>query len=198
MNSGETAFTTNGQFGTYLEVSLTVDESGNVQFESETSDYVSSAEAEPEVKNYPQRVDQFWPGPRPDETNAINVVVRFDTNPQEVNWELAQQQSGGGWTTLKSFTGALEGVANDRIVTPFTGLTEGWYRFTINDSGGDGICCSNRRGWVALNAYLLSTRRSGRAWGSAGEFGSGTEVYLQMNSRGFVNRISTDAPPAAA
>lgn len=196
-NSGKTVYSNDGKFGRFREVNFTVDASGNVKLDGETSNYISSAEASPEVKNYPQRLDMDWPGPLPTDPFSINVVVKFDTFPKEDSWELAQL-SGSSWTTVDSFDGATEGVASSEVVTPLTGLKEGWYRFSIKDTGNDGICCNFRRGWVALTGYLLATRRSGLIWGNSGEFGSGTEVYLQMNADGFFNRVSKDPPPNTA
>ena len=196
-NTGEIIYENDGNFGEFVQVTLEVNSNGEVQFVSETADFDNSWEGHDAVPNYPQAVDQTWPGPKPDSTNSLFVNVKFDRFPEELSWELSVSSSGGSWTVLESFDGGVDGIHNDLVSIQVNDLEPNWYRLVFKDSGGDGICCAYRRGWMAVTGYILATRRSGLVWGNNGEFGESIEVYLQVNSAGMVNRLTLEPPTIA-
>jgi len=186
----------NGQFGKYIQITVEVKDNGEVVSKGETTDYKNSWERAEVVPNYPQVVDQVWPGPLPDQPKSIFVNVKFDKYPEETSWELSKA-SGSAWTSIKKFSGKTDGVRSDELSVQLNDLEASWYKLVFTDSGKDGICCTYRRGWVAVTGYILATRRSGLVWGNNGEFGAEVFVYFQMNSAGMVNRLSMDAPTIA-
>ena len=187
------------EFGAYLELKFELDEAGKLTFKSKDTDYENSWESAAAVPNYPQQVDQSWPGPLPTIKGSLIVNIKFDRFPDQIDWTFSKRGSTGDYTELTSFDGATEGVSNDMVSTqiPADQLGEGWYKFAIVDGSGDGICCTFRRGWVAITGYILSTRNAGLVWGNNGEFGSGTEIYMLMNSKGYIKRITADASVVA-
>ena len=194
--SGATVYESDSSFLTYMQARFQVKNDGTIEFLRETTDYENSWEGAEEVKNYPQNVDQAWPGPKPGDKGSLNINVKFDRFPEDDTWELSQYNDGS-WDTMETFDGNSGGAHNDLVSTQLTGLEPNWYKFSMRDANGDGICCEYRRGWVAVTGYLLATRRSGLVWGSNGEFGDGFDLYLQINSAGMVNRISYDEPAIA-
>lgn len=193
--NGETiVYENDGQFGPFVQVKFTIENDGTLVFVEETGSFDNSWEGADDVPNYPQNVDQAWPGPKPTDPFQMNVNVKFDKHPEETSWVLSSLGTDGSWNVEETFDGATDGVHNDLLSIQFTNLQPTWYKLDIDDSAGDGICCVGRRGWVAVTGYLLATRRSGLVWGSNGEYGSGIEIYLKMNSDGMVNQMSFEAP----
>jgi hypothetical protein len=197
--NNQVVYSDTGEFGAYLGLKFKVDEAGKISFVGEDSNYVNSWEKLEAVSNYPQVVDQFWPGPLPSIKGALNINVKFDKFPEHVKWTFAKRGTDGAYTDVTSFDGAIDGITNDLVVTEMLAgqLGEGWYRLKITDSSGDGICCSFRRGWATVTGYLMATRKAGMVWGSNGEFGGGLEIYINMNAKGFVVR-TTDNPSIVA
>jgi PKD repeat protein len=73
--------------------------------------------------------------------NRIDVSITFDDYPGEVSWTITDDDGqdvylGGPYTSLDAGSTVEEHVC----------LVEGCYTFTINDSYGDGICCTTGDG----------------------------------------------------
>lgn len=184
-----------GEFKQYLSLKFKMDEAGKVTSEGEDTEYENSWEQLEEVANFPQTVDQFWPGTRPIVKGALNVNIKYDKFPEHIKWTFEKRGANGAYTALTSFDGAVDGVSNDLVVTQLapTQLGEGWYKFKITDSGNDGICCTFRRGWATVTGFLKATRKSGMVWGSNGEFGGGVEIYIKVDAKGYVERTTDNA-----
>jgi len=188
-----TEYENDGKFGRYFSVKFEVTNDGKVTYLSETDDYVNSWEGAEDVPNYPQLVDQAWPGPLPANPGSININMKFDKYPNENSWVL-EKYVVDSWSEIESFNGETEGLHNDLVATELTGLNAGWYKVTFYDSGNDGICCLYRRGWMAVTGHLLATRQSGLVWGNNGEFGSKMELFFQIDEAGMVKRLALDEP----
>jgi hypothetical protein len=187
------------EFLGYLSLKFKMDDAGKVTFEGKDEEYENSWEQAEDVANYPQTVDQFWPGVVPIVRGALNVNVKYDRFPEHIKWAFAKKGSNGDYTDLTSFDGAVDGITNDLLVTEILAnqLGEGWYRFKITDSSSDGLCCEFRRGWVTLTGFLKATRNSGMIWGSNGEFGAGVEIYIKMDAKGYAVRTTDNASAAS-
>lgn len=180
------------QFGEFVSGSFSISNSGEVTFNGETTEYLSSWELSPEPANYPQNNDQSWPGPKAQNNGELNINIKFDRFPGEISWTL-KKLAGSGWTEVEAFDGNADGTHNDLLSTQFVDLADGWYEYQVNDSGNDGICCSYRRGWVSMTGKLLATRKSGLVWGNNGEFSGGASVYMKLQN-GFWVQISETSP----
>jgi len=91
----------------------------------------------------------------------VTVSITFDNYATEVSWQLNDANgnavlSGGGYS----------GSNNNSTITESACLPEGCYDFVINDTYGDGICCSYGRG-----AYSV-TDAAGTILASGGEYAS--------------------------
>jgi hypothetical protein len=188
-------YTGRGEFQIYQSLKFKMDAAGKVTYEGENKEYENSWERFEEVANYPQSVDQYWPGLLPTVRGSLNVNIKFDKFPQNIKWTFQKRSTSGAYTTVASFDGAVNGIKNDLVVTelPAAQLGEGWYKFKMTDSSNDGICCNFRRGWAAVTGYLRATRKAGMVWGDNGEFGSGVEIYIKVDARGFVERYTDNA-----
>ena len=94
-------------------------------------------------------------------TNAVMVSITLDNYPVETSWTI-KDASG---TTVAS-GGTYGGEANGSTVDIEACLVDGCYDFTINDSYGDGICCSYGSGSYTVTSDG-STLASGGAFGSS-------------------------------
>jgi len=173
--------------------------SGVFRFITQSYDYENSWEAFDAV-NHPPTYDQEWPGPMPLASTrfVMTVNVKFDAYPDEISWQLERSNGPGTgtWTSIRSLNGADTEGANSALVSvEVSGLTgDTWHRFWINDRSGDGICCTFRRGWVSLTAPIVTTQQNGLVWGNNGEFGNQVEVYIFVNSDGFVSQVAYTDP----
>jgi hypothetical protein len=77
---------------------------------------------------------------------TINLELKTDNNPQQTTWQVLNQNSqvifsGGPYT----------GQPNTVIQQALNFQQSGCYRFVINDSGNNGICCLSGNGYVTLS-----------------------------------------------
>jgi hypothetical protein len=107
------------------------------------------------------------------DTNTINIVsppvttywarliLHTDNAPQQTTWDVKNSSGtivdSGGPYTLSGHTYI------DTVHLPYLGC----YTFTIYDSGGDGICCSNGTGVYYLYTSTGVEIRSGASFGSS-------------------------------
>lgn len=186
-----------GDYGIYLKVVFDMDTQGNLVFVTETSNYEASWEAY-DAPNSPPSIDPDWPGAMPTANrNAVMINVKFDAYPGETTWQF-QSYTLGEWRTIKSFSGVEDGVHNELVSVEVEAISEGWYRYAIQDSQNDGICCRYRRGWISITGPIITTQAQGLVWGNNGEFGSSFDVYIRMNSDGFLDRVSYTDPMATS
>lgn len=90
-------------------------------------------------------------------TSEVTLTLVTDNYGSETTWSLTNSSG----TAVASGTG----YGNNQTITETFTLADGCYDFTINDSYGDGICCSFGNG-----SYLLT--KGGTTLASGGSFGS--------------------------
>merc|ERR1712194_682926 len=86
-------------------------------------------------------------------TFSVKVAVKTDNYPSETSWDLVNQCDGTG-TIGASKSYSSTGTFEDEYCLPAAK-----YKFTINDSYGDGICCNYGIGSyeVSLNGGVTKT-----------------------------------------
>jgi hypothetical protein len=77
--------------------------------------------------------------------NEVTLAITFDNYPEETSWSL--QTDGGTTVASGSYSTAN---ADGSTITETLCLPDDCYTFTINDSYGDGICCSFGNGSYTL------------------------------------------------
>lgn len=102
----------------------------------------------------------------------VDLSITFDNYPEETSWNI--KNSGG--TTVQSGGTYASQPDGSTINLSFT-LAAGDYTFTINDTYGDGICCSYGNG-----SYTLSSGTTTIATG--GSFGSSASTAFCVNGGG--------------
>lgn len=90
----------------------------------------------------------------------VVVTINLDNYPEETSWTITN--SGGG---VVASGGTYGSQPDGSTVTITNCLPDGCYDFTINDSYGDGICCSYGNG-----SYTVTT--GGSTVASGGAFGA--------------------------
>ena len=98
--------------------------------------------------------------PCPCTGTEITVTITFDNYPEETSWTIT---NAGG--SVVASGGTYGGQPDGSTLTITECLADGCYDFTINDSYGDGICCTYGSG-----SYTVSG--DGNTLASGGTFGS--------------------------
>jgi len=75
----------------------------------------------------------------------VNLEIMTDNNPNQTTWQF--KNSAG---TIVASGGPYTGQPNTLIQQVINFNEMGCYRFVINDSGGDGICCTSGNGYYEL------------------------------------------------
>ncbi len=108
----------------------------------------------------------------------VNLRITFDNYPEETSWEIRNDNnqlvySGGTYTSQ----------ADGSTINISRSLEEGCYTFIINDTFGDGICCTYGNGSYALTDSSNITLLSG------GDFNAqeSKNFCIGSNSRSFVD-----------
>jgi hypothetical protein len=111
----------------------------------------------------------------------VTLTLTFDNYPEETSWTI--KNSGG--TTVAS-GGTYPSQPDGSTINVTNCLAAGTYTFTINDSYGDGICCTYGNGSYTLKDAAGNTLASGSSFttskshtftiGGTGKEGRG-EVY---------------------
>ncbi|MEO0776612.1 MAG: M43 family zinc metalloprotease [Bacteroidota bacterium] len=96
----------------------------------------------------------------PCNANEITITINLDNYPEETTWSLLNSAD----VTIAS-GGPYGNLADGSTVIEFACIDNGCYDFIINDSYGDGICCSYGTG-----SYEV-TDASGGVLASGGQFG---------------------------
>ena len=93
---------------------------------------------------------------------TLTVNVKYDKFPQELGWKIIDT------VTLKTVVNYPAKTFYDpyKYLTGYVTLTQGRkYKLVMKDSFGDGICCTNGKGYIEVIAgsrYLVSI------WGDIG------------------------------
>lgn len=104
--------------------------------------------------------------------NEIAVTINFDNYPEETSWAITNSSG----TTVAS-GGTYASQADGSTLTIDECLPDGCYSFTINDSYGDGICCSYGNG-----SYSVSG--GGTTYASGASFGSSESTDFCLGNSG--------------
>ncbi|MEQ9209686.1 MAG: M4 family metallopeptidase, partial [Pseudomonadales bacterium] len=88
--------------------------------------------------------------------SPLALSITFDNYPEETSWTV--KNSGG--TTVAS-GGTYGSQADGSTLNLNINLTAGDYTFTINDSYGDGICCSYGSGSYTLSSGSTTIKTGG-------------------------------------
>ncbi len=101
--------------------------------------------------------------PCPCSASPLTLTITFDNYPEETSWTVKNSSN----TTVAS--GGTYGSQPDgsTINIPITLGTAGNYTFTINDSYGDGICCSYGSGSYTLKDANNSVIATGGQFGTS-------------------------------
>lgn len=113
--------------------------------------------------------------------SAVVLSLTLDNYPSETSWSLTD----GSGNTIASGNGYSNKGAT---VTESFDLADGDYTFTINDSYGDGICCSYGNG-----SYTL-TDGAGTQIVTGGDFGSSESTSFCISGSGGGNPGGGDMP----
>lgn len=100
------------------------------------------------------------PPPPGCDDNVVAITLNFDNYPEETSWQLTNSSG-----SVVASGGTYGGQADGSTLVIEECLADGCYDFTINDSYGDGICCSYGSG-----SYTVTN--SGNTLASGGAFGS--------------------------
>lgn len=95
----------------------------------------------------------------PCDGNRVTVQLTFDNDPDETSWTIVDENSN-----VVAAGGPYPDAADGSTLSVEVCLPDGCYDFIIEDSFGDGICCSNGNG-----SYLV-THEDGTVYASGGSF----------------------------
>lgn len=107
----------------------------------------------------------------------ISVTLVFDKYSSETSWTL---KNSSGETVM---SGGSYNQGNGETITVTECLPIGCYNFTINDTYGDGICCSYGNGSYKITGANNQTIASGGSFGS-----SETKEVCLTSARSTVNK----------
>jgi Zn-dependent metalloprotease len=155
---------------TYLSTSSTFADARSGAIQSAIDLFGAGSAEEIAVTNawYAVGVGQPY-GPPTCYGGTVNLTLITDNYGSETSWTL--KNSGG--TTLYSGSG----YGNNQTINETFNLADGDYTFTIDDSYGDGICCSYGNG-----SYTLES--GGTTIATGGAFGSSETVNICIDNGG--------------
>lgn len=104
-------------------------------------------------------------------SNSLALTIVTDRYPRETSWSL--KNSAG--TTVASKSAGSYTSSNRTYTQNITGLAAGDYTFTINDTYGDGMCCSYGNGSYTLKSGTTTVA-------SGGNFGSTQSTSFCVNA----------------
>jgi endonuclease I len=124
--------------------------------------------------DHPEYVTYIWGGSTPPPagfSSPVTLTLVLDNYPAETSWNV-KNASG---TILSSGSGyTVKGATITKSIT----LATGDYTFTINDSYGDGICCTQGNG-----SYTLKDA-SGTQIATGGNFTTSEQVIFTISTSG--------------
>lgn len=103
--------------------------------------------------------------------NVLRLTLQLDSMPSDISWKL---ENSTGATIASS---PLFALSNDygALIQRSVCLDTGCYKFTINDLGGNGLCCDNGSG------YYMLTNANGDTLALNSAFGSSDTTFFCMN-----------------
>ena len=130
---------------------------------------------------YAVGVGAAYSGPPTCVSGQVTLTIVLDNYPEETSWSVTDS---GGATVASG--GTYGSQPDGSTVTETLNLNAGDYNFIINDTYGDGICCSYGSGSYSL------TDTGGGTIGSGGSFASSESVAFCIDGGG----ADTQAPSA--
>ncbi|NHN26949.1 T9SS type A sorting domain-containing protein [Flavobacterium jejuense] len=109
----------------------------------------------------------------------VNINFVFDNYPEETSWQILNSSN-----QVVESGGTYGSQADGSSLTITKCLAAGCYTFKINDSYGDGICCSYGNG-----SYSVTS--NGSTLASGGSFGSSESTNFCVGTSGLISNIST-------
>jgi len=187
---GTELWSTSGQFGWFYEIEFYILNNGDAHLRKRGVHYRPSTW--PDFEQMVAPVNKpFWPGTLPT-ANAGVVVVNIETDdyPEELSWTLDYRPDvTQTWQSVKTWDGSGGGYRSLES-TEVTGLSQGWHRFIVRDSEGDGSCCQYGAGYVSLTGPLAANQQKGLVWGNDGMFWGLDTVYFLVDSNGEISEVS--------
>lgn len=107
----------------------------------------------------------------------VTVSITFDNYPEETSWQITNSSG-----SVVASGGTYPSQPDGSTLNVTTCLDAGCYNFTINDSYGDGICCSYGNG-----SYTVS---GGSSTLSGGNFGSSETQSFCVGGARMANNIA--------
>ena len=102
----------------------------------------------------------------------LELELQHDSYPEDISWEFKNSatgevlMSGGGYTVANSF--------HEEVL--YCSANDGEFIFKINDSWGDGLCCSEGNG-----GYKIKDQ-DGNILANGGAFGSGEQKLISVTA----------------
>ena len=109
----------------------------------------------------------------------VNINFVFDNYPEETSWQILNSSG-----QVVESGGTYGSQADGSSLTITKCLAAGCYTFKINDSYGDGICCSYGNG-----SYSVTS--NGTTLASGGSFGSSESTNFCVGTSGLITDVST-------
>lgn len=109
----------------------------------------------------------------------VNINFVFDNYPEETSWQILNSSN-----QVVESGGTYGSQADGSSLTITKCLAAGCYTFKINDSYGDGICCSYGNG-----SYSVTS--NGTTLASGGSFGSSESTNFCVGTTGLISNVST-------
>lgn len=189
---GETLWMLEGGYGAFHGLNIHVDDDGEVTVSDDQDIYVSPSALTTQsnmrlLSRDPSTFDPLWPGEHPTSLDKMVVNVKLDMFPTEASWNvlyLPKNKVGAqdkDWKEVLSVEGvyANQVVSNELAIEP-----GGLYHFIIDDSGGDGICCQYRNGFITITKKKTDSDDDGVVFQHNGNFEDSVEVYLKASDDG--------------
>ena len=114
---------------------------------------------------------------------AVRIFINYDDYATETTFVLEKKNSQGLYYVIKSVGAPSGNSSPDYSIVE--GLGDGDYRFTIDDSFGDGICCD-----YGIGGYSLTDVNAQNEFAAGGEFGLQDQVEFSVLN-GFVVMAQT-------
>jgi len=143
--------------------------------------------------------DPEWPGSV--SPNMFVINFKTDDYPEENSWELfvKPDETVSNWDSISSWSAADSGYrVLESSEMAIGSLGQGWYRFVVRDTEGDGTCCTYGKGFVSLTGPIAAKGgESGLIWGNDGKFWAMDEVFFYVDEKGWINYINFLQPGAS-
>ncbi|CAB9524770.1 expressed unknown protein [Seminavis robusta] len=184
-------------FQAYLELVFDILPDGSATITHKSGQYRPTSWKDLEDQLMQPDNESTWPGAFPTmERNSLVVNVDLDDHPEDVSWTVYQQIPNFEWSPLHTWSG-VNATAGTLESLELCDLPPGWYRFVVQDSRKDGLCCDRGKGYVSLTGPLLPTDQSpnstmGLVWGNKGQYLEEDEIFFLYSHSGLISHIAWD------